>query len=262
LATPFILLATQRTGSSWVQEMLNSHPDLKVYSELFLPDARGLPLWEPSDFEFARSFVDARARRPRIVTRRYWTLAYLRRLFDQGISEKVGFKYMYDQVRHSPEVLPYAAVARVPVVHLIRRNLLDTVVSSELARASGLYHLPTDGRPPIPWLASERTEVKIRLEPREVMTQLTRLTRQRRRVRSWLRLSRTRTFEVEYEALVADPSRFGTILAFLGIQDPDVSVLGSSLKKLRTEPRSQVIANYAELESTLTGTPFETFLRA
>jgi Stf0 sulphotransferase len=242
--------------------MLNSHAELKVYSELFLPDARGMPLWEPSDVEFARSFVDARARAPRVVSRRYWTISYLRRLFDQGGSQGVGFKYMYNQIRHSPEVLPYAAAARVPVVHLIRRNLLDTVISSELARASGLYHLPTDGRPPIPWLASERPELKIRLDPGEVMSQLSRMTRERRLVRSWLRLSGTRTLEVEYEALVADPSRFGEILSFLRVARPDPSCLGSSLEKVRTEPRSHVIANFSELESTLTGTPFEAFLRA
>lgn len=260
MTTGFILLATQRTGSSWVQEMLNSHPDLKVYSELFLPDARGMPLWAPSDFEFANSFVAARARRPAIVTRRYWMLTYLRRLFDQGTSQAVGFKYMYDQARHSPEVLAYAAVARVPVVHLIRRNLLDTVISARLARASLLYHLPADGRPPIPWLASERAETKIRLDPDEVVSELTKLASERRRVRAWLRGTRTPTLEVEYEALVADPSRFGRILAFLGVGDPDPARLGSGLSKVRTEPRAEVISNYSQLEVTLAGTPFEAFL--
>jgi LPS sulfotransferase NodH len=259
---PFILLATQRTGSSWVQEMLDSHPALKVYSELFLPDARGIPLWEPSDFEFAASFVEGRARPPAIVTRRYWTVVYLRRLFGQDDDRIVGFKYMYDQVRHSPEVLAYAAAARVPVVHLIRRNLLDTVISSKLALASGLYHLPADGRPAIPWLASERDGTRIRLDPDEVVAELRRLARERRRVRTWLRLSRTPAIEVEYEALVADPSRFGPILAFLGVADPDPSRLASGLTKVRTDPRADVISNYPELESKLSGTAFEPFLRA
>jgi len=260
MATSFILLATQRTGSSWVQEMLNSHADLKVYSELFLRDASGMPMWEPSDVEFAASFVAGRAGAPAIVTRRYWTVRYLRRLFDQG-TQAVGFKYMYDQVPHSPEVLAYAAVARVPIVHLIRKNLLDTVISSKLALASGLYHLPTDGRPPIPWLASDREDVKIRLEPGEVIGELSRLAREHRIARSWLRVTRTPTLEVEYEELVADSHQFGRVLSFLGVPNPDASRLGSGLEKVRTEPRSHVITNFSELESTLAGTPFEAFLR-
>jgi LPS sulfotransferase NodH len=262
MATPFILLATQRTGSSWVQEMLNSHPDLKVYSELFLAGALGMPLWQPNDIEFAESFVDARAHPSGLIARRYWGVRYLRRLFDQDGCRAVGFKYMYDQVRHSPEVLAYAALSRVPVVHLIRSNLLDTVISSKRALATGLYHAPTDGRPPIPWLASDQTDVKIRLDPNEVVGELKRLTRERQLVRAWLRLTRTPTSEVQYEALVADPSRFGSILSFLGVPSGDVPLLGSALKKLRTEPRSEVVANFSEVESTLAGTPFEGFLRA
>jgi LPS sulfotransferase NodH len=259
---PFILLATQRTGSSWVQEMLHSHPSLKVYSELFLPGAQGMPMWEPSDFEFAASFVGDRARPPALITRRYWTVAYLRRLFGQPGEVSVGFKYMYDQVPHSAEVLAYAAAARVPVVHLIRRNLLDTVISAKLAASSGLYHLPADGRPAIPWLASERGEERIRLDPGAVIEELTRLERERGRFRAWLKFTRTPTVEVEYEALVEDRSRFGCILEFLGVPDPDPSQLQSALRKVRTEPRADVISNYSELESTLSGTPFAAFLTA
>lgn len=258
---PFILLATQRTGSSWVQEMLNSHPALKVYSELFLPDARGMPMWEPSDFEFAANFVETRSRPPAILTRRYWTVKYLRRLFDQG-EEIVGFKYMYDQIRHSPEVLAYAAAVRLPVVHLIRRNLLDTVISAKRAEASRLYHVPTDGRQPIPWLTNERTPVRVRISPGEVLDELSRLARERRRIRGWLRLSRTPALEVEYETLVADPSRFRPILNFVGARRADVPRLESGLAKVRTESRSEAVVNYGELESALIGTPFEAFLTA
>lgn len=262
MSAAFILLATQRTGSSWVQEMLNSHAELKVYSELFLAEGRGIPLWEPNDIEFAVSFVESRARRPKLITRRYWTVRYLRRLLGQDVPQRVGFKYMYDQIRRSPEVLAYAAVARVPVVHLIRRNLLDTVISASLARASGLYHLPTDGRPQIPWHAAGQVETKIRLEPGETLGELHRLMRERRLVRAWLRASRTPTYEVQYEELAADPTRFGVILKFLGVRQVDVSSLDAGLKKLRTAPRSDVVTNFAEVESALAGTPYEAFLRS
>lgn len=262
MSKSFILLATQRTGSSWVQEMLNSHPQLKVYNELFLPDARGTPIWEPRDVEFATSFVEASATPPAIITRRYWTIIYLRRLLDQRGPQVVGFKYMYDQVPHSPEVLVYAAVKRVRVVHLIRWNLLDTVISVKMALASRLYHLPTDGRPPIPWLASDQADVRIRLDPGELVAELTKLARERRIVRSWLRLTRTPVLEVQYERLVAEPSRFAEILRFLGVADREDPNLSSGLKKLRSAPREDVIENFSEVEATLAGTSFEAFLCA
>ena len=197
--------------------MLNSHPDLKVYNELFQPDAEGISIWEPRDIEFANTYLKARMRRP-WLSRDYWTIQYVRTVFRQPDVRGVGFKYMYDQVRHSRAVLPYVVAARVRVVHLIRKNLLDVVISSALAGATGLYHRPTDGRPPIPWAPSTPVEERITLDPAEVVGQLTELARRRDRYRRWLTLTRTRTCEIAYEDLAADPSAFGRILPFSGFR--------------------------------------------
>jgi LPS sulfotransferase NodH len=262
MTTPMIVLATQRTGSSWVQEMLNSHSGVKVYSELFLAEARGRPMWEPSDVEFVNTYWERRARRPRRLTRHYWTVAYLRRLFDQPECEAVGFKYMYDQVRRSPLVLPYAAARRVRVVHLIRRNLLDALISSERALHTGIYHMANDQRAPIPWAPSTLDQSKIHLDPASVLAELTRRARERQRVRAWLRATRTPSLEVEYEALATDPRRFRPILEFLGVRRPDAGDLHSGLKKLATAPRADMVENFGELRAALVGTPFEPFLTA
>ncbi len=258
-ARPFILLATQRSGSSWVQEMLNSHPDLKVYNELFQVDAEGISIWEPRDIEFANTYLKTHMRVP-WLSRDYWTIRYVRHVFRQPDVRGVGFKYMYDQVRHSRAVLPYAAVARVPVVHLIRKNLLDVVISSALAKATGFYHRPTDGRPPIPWAPAAPAEDRITLDPADVLRQLTELARRRDRYRRWLSLTLTPTCETEYEELTADPSAFGRILAFLGIPADDWSKLTSGLKKVRSKPQSSVVENFEELQARLTGSGFESFL--
>lgn len=259
-STPFILLATQRTGSSWAQEMLDSHPAIKVYNELFHADSRGRPMWGHDDIEFINTFWESRVRRPRRIARPFWTVAYLRRVFDQPGFRAVGFKYMYNQIPRSRVVLPYAALRGVRVVHLVRSNLLDTVISARRAEHTRLYHLPTDGRPPIPWLSTELTDVKIRLEPREVLADLARLSRERRLIRAWLRASHTPTLEVEYETLATDATRFGRILKFLGLPSVDASRLYSGLRKIGTALQSDVVENYGELQAALTGTRFEPFL--
>jgi LPS sulfotransferase NodH len=262
MPTAFILLATQRTGSSWVQEMLNSHPRVKVYSELFLGEGRGTPMWEPNDIEFANSFWEQNARFPRRLTRPYWTIKFLQRVYDQPGCEAAGFKYMYDQVRHSPAVLVHAAVSRVRVVHLVRRNLLDTVISAELALRRGRFHDNTDGRPAIPWFSTGDVDSQVRLEPSALIRELRRMTNERQRARAWLRLTRTPSFEVEYESLAADRSKFGEILGFLGVSEADAAELNSGLNKIRTEPRATVVENFDEVERALLGTPYEGFLQA
>lgn len=260
LTTPFILLATQRSGSSWVQETLNTHPGVKVYTELFIYNGRDFPFWEPNDVEFANTFWEKHDGRPRRLTRPYTTVRYLRRVLDQPDCGAVGFKYMYDQIRRSRVVLPYAAAARIKVVHLVRVNLLDVLVSSRLAETTRVWGIATDGRPQMPWTSSTLAPQKITLDPDFVTAELARLSKERERARAWLSRSRTPTCEVHYETLAADRSAFGTILDFLELPDPDPTVLRSPLKKIRTAPVSEVIENFAEVRASLLGTPFEVFL--
>ncbi len=161
---------------------------------------------------------------------------------------------MYNQVPHSRAVLPYAAVARAGVVHLIRRNLLDVVISYKLATVNGIYHRPDDGRPPIPWQPPAPTQRQIELDPSELLPELQRLRDERQRFRGWLRLSSTRSCEVDYEMLSADLSNFGRILAFLGLPARDAALLTSGLKQIRSSSQSQMITNFAEVERSLAGT--------
>jgi hypothetical protein len=239
--------------------MLNSHPALKVYSELFLPEARGVPMWEPKDIVFANTYLEERMRRPGMLFRPFLTMNYVRYVFDQPDVDAVGFKFMYDQARYSPSVLGYAAIAGIRVVHLVRRDLLDTLISSELARARRLYHVASDNRPVIPWASSELVEQRIRLDPADTLSELTELSRERRRMRRWLRVARIRTHEVVYEDLVRDPQQFGRILDFLSVDS--AAELESSLQKLNNTPKSEAVENFDELARSLAGTAFEPFVR-
>jgi LPS sulfotransferase NodH len=260
VAVKFILLATQRTGSTWVRDMLNSHPDVKVYNELFLRGAKGVPKWQPNDIQFASTFLEERAGTPRVLTRRYWTIKLLDRIFDQPTVQAAGFKLMYEQALSSPEILPYAAIKRVAVIHLVRRNLLDVIVSSKLAEASGIYHVATDDRPALHQVGDTLAHVKVRLDPTEIIQTITRLARVTRAVRAWLRITRTPTHEVLYEDLLSGPSAFGPMLRFLGLDDETAAGLHSALRRRNRSPRLEVIENVAEIQQSLSGTRFEAFL--
>jgi LPS sulfotransferase NodH len=52
MSTRFIVLSTQRSGSTWVIDTLNSHPMVTCYSEVFLQDGSGKPRFGARDLEF------------------------------------------------------------------------------------------------------------------------------------------------------------------------------------------------------------------
>lgn len=259
MAKPFILLATQRTGSTWVQEMLNSHPSVRVYSEMFLSYASGMPMWDPKDVEFVNTYLEARVRRPVRMSKQYWTVKYLQRVLGQRDVGAVGFKYMYNQIRPHPSVLAYAALKRVRIVHLIRRNLLDTIISSQLADVSGVYHVANDGRQPIPWAPETFTEMKLTLDPDWTLRELHRLSRERALIKLTLKAARVPTCEAIYEDLAQDRARFDQLLRFVGV-DGSADQLKSGLQKLNTQPATKIVENIGELRSALHGSPYERFL--
>jgi hypothetical protein len=65
--------------------------------------------------------------------------------------------------------------------------------------------------------------------------------------------------EVEYEQLVADPSRFRGVLQFLDV-DPDAGELRTTLRKWNQRPYRDAIVNFDEVRAALRGTEFEHLL--
>ncbi len=259
MACPFIILASPRSGSTFVHDMLNSHPNVRVYGELFLSrPPRERPLWEPNDLEFARVFV---ARHPPWA-RSYWAIRYLQRVFDQPTQRAAGLKLMYEQVRVWPETLLYAAVRRVRVIHLVRHNLLDIVLSERVRQKTGLWHITNDGRPPLPGGTPPPPGLKIRLEPEELVNSLTRLARNQRFFRTWLASTRAPALEVGYEQLVGEPERFAGTLEFLGLPPNDWRLLRTGLEKINTRTHGELIENISEVQARLSRTHFADLLRA
>src|SRR4051812_20114345 len=105
--TRFIVLATQRTGSTWLVEMLDSHPAIVAYEELFLArDAHGVT-WGREDREFFYAYYARRARRQWPLARVVWSLRYLEEMYSSSSTEAVGLKLMYGQLQAYPWLLAY-----------------------------------------------------------------------------------------------------------------------------------------------------------
>jgi LPS sulfotransferase NodH len=248
--TPFAIFATQRTGSSWVAGMLGSHSAVGTYGELFDRRGKGYPGWGRSDILYYAAYARERSARTDPVTRARLCFSYLTDLYSPkpGL-DALGFKLMYSHAKENPAVLPYIRLHRVRVVHLVRSNLLDILVSDDTGRARHRFHSAGDDVAP----------VSVSLDPATVLSRLSALDRQVRVIRRALALTRTPTIEVAYEHLVASPARYEDVLHFLAVGDSGRS-LTSNLRKLNTLSKHEIIDNYGDIEQALKGTRFSGFL--
>ena len=160
----FVLLTTQRTGSSWLTTLIDSHPDADAYGELFLPGEGARPPWgarQVERFWSARGKLAGSGRAPR---RPRATFSYLDYLFASNAEARaIGFKLMYDQAVKYPETLVYCMRNRARVIHLIRPNFLDTVISRELMVARGEAHATS---------ADEVAPARVTLDPASIRRRL------------------------------------------------------------------------------------------
>jgi LPS sulfotransferase NodH len=247
--TRFVILATQRTGSTWLADMLDSHPRIESYEELFLPAKDRRRTWGRSEWEFFHAYYARRAGRRWPAARAVYGMRYLEELYaPRPATEAVGMKLMYSQLKADPWLLAYLVLRRVRVLHLVRTNLLDVVISQETAKARRQYHA----------VASDAVEQPaVYLNPEQLGPDLESLQRSIDRIRLLLRGLPVPSIEISYEDLTRDENAVGAALRFLDVaQEP----LASRFVKLNRRPRQELIANYGEVEAVLSGTRFERFL--
>ncbi len=249
--TRFVVLSKQRSGSTWAVDMLTSHPRVVAYSELFMHGGEGTPRWgTEKDLPYWQTFVaDKRGGR---LTRPYWLWSYLGRALEErpGV-DAVGFKLMYSQLTSiAKPLMPAVWLKRVRIIHLIRRNALDVVLSKEAGAArQGVLHA-REGQPVEP--------VRLRLRTDDLMKRLTAHERAIAGARVRFKRVGLPYREVVYEDLVADERGFASLFEFIGVEPAPVS---SSLQKLNPTVHEELIENYGEVRAALEGTEFAGQLR-
>jgi len=236
-STHFVVFTTQRNGSTWLMSVLNGLEGVSAQGELFLPRPRSPETRWDSEFALPR-YVESK--RQYGLVRPLSVFSYLSALY--GGRSTVGFKLMYSQLRRYPEILPYLMRKRIRVVHLVRRNHLDVLISFEIKREIGKAHiLAPEDRP---------SDVKVELDTRSLLRDLRKLELKHSVGRKVLRLARLNHIEVAYEDLVADPAQFDRVRKFLGVP-ADQGVPQSNILKTRTGGQQHVVANYDEVRAVL-----------
>ena len=243
------MLSTQRSGSTWVVDMLDSHPRVLAYSELFMHGGEGTPKWgQEQDLPYWQTY----ARGKRRLAKPYWLWTYLGEAYRErpGI-EAVGFKLMYSQLtRISRPLMPALWLKRVRIIHLIRRNALDVVLSREAGAArEGRLHA-RDGE--------DVEAVRLNLDTDSLLRRMTLHERAIAGARVRFKRVGLPYTEVVYEDLASDESGFAALFEFLGVEPAPVS---SSLQKLNPTAHEELIENYSEVRDALADTEFAGLLR-
>lgn len=239
----FVILGTQRTGSTLIRTCLDSHPDIRCFGELFAQrDER------PHSYAgFVTSSLSHRLLH--YVGRKHLIYRYLDQLPDKDDDRTYGFKVMYSQLQGFrygfPMILDYLSDHRVKVLHVVRKNVLKMAVSRVRAWSTGIWHSSAKER---------KGPATIELDTQTLLSILKKLKRIEDEWRA--RLGRLDTLEVAYEGFVDDQATStAQILGFLGVEPGPPLV--SHLKKVTPDSLGDVVTNFSAVRALLAGTEFE-----
>jgi hypothetical protein len=253
----FVLVATQRSGTGFLRSLLNTHPQIHLYPELFLDQDYAYPVYF---YHFWLQKIRADEANITLAARNHITHEYLDTIYasKQG-KAAVGIDVKYNQFEIVYGLAQTLLEKRISVVHLVRQNILKTLLSSrlngmqkELGRKSHDTKLP----PPVQVVLKPDVHLFAEFQQRQAQIQFYRA----------LFSERLPYLEVTYEGLVGNSNAgiahgdtIDRVLDFLGVTKGDIE-LHTQLKK--TNPRSlrDLIANYEEVAEVLRKTQWKYLL--
>lgn len=242
VGSKFVILTTNRSGSTWLMSTLSNLPRVTSQGELFLPRRRSSQKRWDSDFAIPR-FVEVKSEVWRF--RPFSVFSYLNTLYNRPGT--VGFKLMYAQLGLFPEILAYLVWHRVRVVHLIRRNHLDVVLSYAVKAKIGRAHLLSGQSAP--------DDMSVELNTEDLIKQIAWLQKKQSIARKFLRWSRLPQLEIIYEDLVHDRDHFRLILDFLSINFKE-AIPASTVVKITNKKHCEMIRNYERVKAVLANSRF------
>ena len=251
--THFIIWFNERSGSTHLSSLLDSHPQVSCWREIFYRGEATCAedYFDRSNFPSVEAFIDC------FFTHR-WGPDGTRMLIEHDLwssPSAVGFKLKYQQLERRPEIRSYiCARPQLKIIHLVRKNLLETLVSSRMvpkvfARFKAA-NLTLE-------MAGDELECFVDLNPYTIEPEL-------RELESRIAVARTivsqlANLEVTYEDLVT--STVDTCKLILEFLDVEIDhPLKTRYKKIMPRLLSKSIRNYDEIRNALYGTRFEYLL--
>ena len=125
-----IQFQNKRVGSTFLQKAIDSHPDIAGIDELFVNMARKQGMRKSGFKPFLRSGYG---------NTEVYLNNYVYKEADKENKHTI-FKLMYNQINHHQGLFDYIKRNKIPIIHLMRKNLVKQVISG--LNAATTKHTP------------------------------------------------------------------------------------------------------------------------
>ena len=267
--TYFALVGSQRCGTNFFRELMNTNLQTVVHGEILMP----FPLpncWH----NYVRTMVN-RAMPPVYANDCVELvddyLVFLREDVKRGYPGKlgelraVGLDIKYNQLRFiAPLILPlqqkpflidYFSRRNLPIVHMIRRNTIHQALSASIAKARNVYHN----------YGGKKFDGKVRLDPESLLAHARWVAGE---VEEFRKLASGMNYlEICYEDVAADSAEVDAdgrirgnkamprVAEFLDV--PAEFYAPSTISKVINRPYSEIIENYDEIVGVVKKSEFK-----
>ena len=252
LASAFVLLSHERSGSHFVGEFIGHLTGFRMYDEVCNPDA--VKPTKASE-SFHRFRYDAGVRDPALVLEpsfkkhREFVISYFDHLLSLRAPQNIAVDIKYGHVQNfewcwwpfleRPALLNICESIGIGIIHLFRENVVEATVSAMVAEKRKVWHS---------WQADAPDTKPHRLPVKEVVRKSKLLERQIALFRHWT--NKNTRLEITYENVADDLGKGGTsedaITKFLHttLRTP----FSPRVQKL-TPPLHEIVENYDALRA-------------
>ncbi|XP_022751284.1 uncharacterized protein LOC111299992 [Durio zibethinus] len=241
----FAIVSMQRSGSGWFETLLNSHINVSSNGEIF-------------------SVMDRRKNISTIIQtlEKVYNLDWLTSASKNECSAAVGFKWMLNQglIEHHREIVEYFNNRGVSAIFLFRRNLLRRMVSV-LANSYDRYAKLLNGTHKSHVHSQEEAAVLSSYKPIINSTSLISDLKEMEMAagRALEYFNSTHHMVLYYEDLVTNQTKLKDVQELLGLPQMELT---SRQVKIHKGSLSDFVSNWDDVNKTLNGTEYESFLRA
>jgi len=241
----FVVVGVARTGSTLLLNLLNAHPTVIAFGELFRGD--GAIGWDIPPFVTQQSL---RLRRMVEAQPLEFLQNMVFRRWPREVSA-VGFKLFYYHARSGLQAMVWDHLRKEPslaIIHIKRRNILEQYLSLRVAHATNV------------WSTAEQpdgTAEPVSLVPEDCLQHFEEVRAQEEACDTFF--AGCRILTLAYEDLVADrASAMKAVGAHLALS---LELAKPGIVRQRTQPLSSAIANYDELQEYFAGSAWESFFQ-
>ncbi|CAA2934599.1 uncharacterized protein LOC111410598 isoform X1 [Olea europaea var. sylvestris] len=239
----FAILSTQRSGSGWFETLLNSHINISSNGEIFSVKVRR------SNISTIVGTLD-----------KIYNLDWFTSASKNECTAAIGLKWMLNQglMQNHEEIVKYFNAKGVSAIFLFRRNLLRRMISI-LANSYDQNAKLLNGTHKSHVHSTHEAEILARYKPTLNTTLLIPNLRQVDDMvtKSLEYFKSTRHIFLYYEDIVKNATKLMDVQDFLKVPRRD---LNSRQVKIHRGSLSSQVENWVDVEKTLKGTRYESYL--